>query len=331
MQTEPTWQQHLAQAIRCPQQLAKRLQLSPDWAQQVQAACRAFELKVPEPYCQRIEPGNPDDPLLLQVLPQAQEMIEQPGYSQDPVGDQAANPLPGLLHKYQGRVLLTLTGSCSINCRYCFRRHFPYQDNNPRADQLTAIEHYLRQDASIDEVILSGGEPLLMKDEPLQALFERLAAIPHLRRLRIHTRLPIAIPQRVQPSLIRALQATRLHTIVVIHCNHPHEIDTEVSHALQQLHHSGSWCLNQSVLLKGINDNVETLVALSQALMASRVQPYYLHLLDRVQGAAHFEVDRPRAVALHTAMQAHLPGYAVPQLVTEQAGQPAKTRVATNA
>ena len=327
MSHELTWNQHLAQAISCPYQLAKRCQLSTEWADSVQSACQAFPLKVPEPYCQRIQPGNPDDPLLLQVLPQAQEMIEQPGYSQDPVGDQAANPLPGLLHKYQGRVLLTLTGSCSINCRYCFRRHFPYQDNNPRADHLEAIEQYIRHDNSIHEVILSGGEPLLMKDEPLQALFERFAAIPQVQRLRIHTRLPIAIPQRVQPSLIAALQATRLQSIVVVHCNHPQEIDAQVSEALQQLHRSGSWCLNQSVLLKGVNDQVETLVALSEALMAARVQPYYLHLLDRVQGAAHFDIDQQHAIALHTAMQAHLPGYAVPQLVVEQAGQPSKTRV----
>ncbi len=327
MTMELTWNQHLSQAIRCPYQLAQRLQLSRKWADSVQSACQAFPLKVPEPYCQRIELGNAKDPLLLQVLPQAQEMIEQPGYSQDPVGDQAANPLPGLLHKYHGRVLLTLTGSCSINCRYCFRRHFPYQDNNPQADQLTAIEHYIRQDASIQEVILSGGEPLLMKDKPLKALFERFASIPHVQRIRIHTRLPIAIPQRVQPSFIEALQATRLHTIIVLHCNHPREIDTDVANALHALHQSGSWCFNQSVLLKGVNDDVDTLVALSEVLMAARVQPYYLHLLDRVHGAAHFDIDTEQAITLHTAMQARLPGYGVPQLVVEQAGEPAKVRV----
>lgn len=323
--TKPTWNTLLANAITDPTVLAERLQLDQHWARQAQAACQDFALRVPEPFLLRMERGNPNDPLLLQVLPLSQELDPQPGYSTDPLQESDCNPVPGLLHKYHGRVLLTLASACSINCRYCFRRHFPYHVNNPRTDQWDAIIEYINNDSSIHEVLLSGGEPLLLKDDLLTGLYKRLANIQHVKRVRIHTRMPIAIPQRVTPEFIQAITSTRLQTLMVIHCNHAQEIDSDVIDVLQQLRHAGITLLNQSVILRGVNDDPTTLLNLCHTLIDHHVIPYYCHRLDAVQGAAHFHVSDEALKKLKIYLQHHLPGYAVPKFVVEVAGEKSKS------
>jgi len=265
--------------------------------------------------------GDAGDPLLKQVLPLADELTSPPNYSADPVGDAAACQSPGLLHKYHGRALLLTTGACAVHCRYCFRRAYPYSDS-PRApaDWQPAIDR-LAADPTIDEAILSGGDPLTLVDSQLAELAQRLARVPHLARLRIHTRLPIMIPQRVTDELLGWLRGTRLAPIFVIHANHPQEIDDEVAAALARLIDAGIPVLNQAVLLRGVNDNEEALIGLCRRLIDLRVMPYYLHQLDRVSGAAHFEVAIRRGLELIAALRRALPGYAVPRYVQEVAGE----------
>jgi EF-P beta-lysylation protein EpmB len=283
-----------------------------------------FALRVPRGFIARMAKGDPADALLRQVLPVAREDVPQPGFTADPVGDRAAVRAPGLLHKYHGRVLLNLTPACAIHCRYCFRREFPYAEAGHGRGTWGAALAYIRADASIHEVILSGGDPLALADSRLAALVGGLAEIPHLRRLRLHTRLPVVLPERVDADLLGWLGATRLSPVVVVHANHPNELDHPVTAALQGLRRAGAAVLNQSVLLRGVNDAAPTLAALSEALFAAGALPYYLHMLDRVRGAAHFEVDRERALALHAALRARLPGYLVPRLVRETAGEASK-------
>lgn len=232
--------------------------------------------------------------------------------------------MPGLLHKYHGRVLLTFVGTCGINCRFCFRRHFPYEDNNPGSAGWQEIFNYIANDATITEVILSGGDPLVANDTTLQNFITRLATIAHVKRLRIHSRMPIVLPERMSPELINVLTQTRLKTILVTHCNHPNEIDATVKQAMHHLATAGIVLFNQSVLLKGINDNVEILAELSEQLFAAGIQPYYLHALDKVQGTAHFDLPYQTALDLHWQLAQRLPGYLVPKLVCEQPGVPAK-------
>ncbi len=319
-----SWQQLQASAIRDPAILLARLQLPMEWLPAARLAAEQFALRVPEPFLARIQPGDPNDPLLRQVLPLAIEMEQIPGFVADPVGDQAAMVEPGILQKYAGRVLLVATGACAVHCRYCFRRHFPYtQANASTAHWQTALT-VIAADSSIKEVILSGGDPLSLSDDRLNELIQALLAIPHVQRLRLHTRLPVVIPQRITPALLNMLSHTRLQTIMVIHANHPNEIDATLRSALTSLRHSGVTLLNQSVLLRGINDDVATLVSLSEALFACGVLPYYLHQLDKVQGAAHFEVDADTARTLHAAVRDCLPGYLVPRLVKEIPGMAAK-------
>jgi EF-P beta-lysylation protein EpmB len=248
-----------------------------------------------------------------------------PGYGRDPVGDLSAMTAPGLLHKYQRRVLLTTTGACAIHCRYCFRRHFPYADANPAAEGWRDALGAIAADASIDEVILSGGDPLTLSDARLAELAARLADIPHVRRLRIHTRLPIVLPERITDELCRLLGSTRFQSVVVVHANHANEVDQTVVSALQRLRATGTTLLNQSVLLKGVNDDVDALCALSETLFAAGALPYYLHVLDKVEGAAHFDLDEMTARGLWEQMAARLPGYLVPRLVREEPGTAAKT------
>ncbi len=269
--------------------------------------------------------GDIDDPLLRQVLPLAEEEAEVPGFIGDPVGDLAAAAVPGVLHKYRGRVLLVTTGACAVHCRYCFRRHFPYADSNPSVQQWQGALEYIHGHSDITEVILSGGDPLAFSDSRLADLVEQVAAIPHVKRLRIHTRLPIVLPSRVDKNLLAWLQRTRLQKVVVVHANHANEIDEEVRAAMRKLRDAGTMLLNQSVLLKGVNDSAEELADLSERLFEAGILPYYLHLLDRVQGAAHFEVDRARALWLMQVLRARLPGYLVPRLVREQPGADSKT------
>jgi EF-P beta-lysylation protein EpmB len=270
---------------------------------------------------------DPHDPLLRQVLPLADECLASEGYGDDPVGDLNAMVVPGLLHKYEGRVLLTATGACAVHCRYCFRRHFPYADANPLADQWRQSLDYIAGDESITEVILSGGDPLSLSDRRLAELVRRLDAIEHLRRLRLHTRLPIVLPERVNDEMLDWLGATRLKTAIVVHANHANEIDASVVAALKRLKASGTALLNQSVLLRGVNDSAEALMDLSEKLFDAGVLPYYLHLLDKVQGAAHFAVRESDAQQLMAEIGRQLPGYLLPRLVREIPGAPGKIAV----
>jgi EF-P beta-lysylation protein EpmB len=265
--------------------------------------------------------GDPADPLLRQVLPLADELSVQPGFTADAVGDSAALLSPGLLQKYHGRALLITTGACAIHCRYCFRREYPYSDSpKSPADWQPALDR-IAADTTIDEVILSGGDPLTLTDHHLADLATRIAAIPHVQRLRIHTRLPIIIPSRVTPELVAWLRGTRLTPIFVIHANHAHEFDDATAAALARLADSGVPLLNQSVLLRGINDTAAALINLSRRLINLRVIPYYLHQLDRVRGAAHFDVPVCLGLSLIEEMRRHLPGYSVPRYVQEVAGE----------
>lgn len=319
------WQSLLQTAISDPATLCQRLLLSPDQAEAIQRACQSFPLRVPEPYLQRIEVGNPLDPLLLQVLPQTAELLEQPGFVSDPLDEINSNPVPGLVHKYRSRVLLISTSLCAVHCRYCFRREFPYQDNrNSRLDWQQAL-HYIRQHDELNEVILSGGDPLSLPDRQLAWLVAQIATIPHITRLRLHTRLPIVIPQRITRTLLDSLTATRLQTVMVLHSNHPHEIDAAVAEAITTLQRAGITTLNQSVLLARINDDATVLAALSERLFAAGCLPYYLHALDKVRGSHHFAVDDERATGIHRELQAQLPGFLVPRLVREHAGEPSKS------
>ncbi len=319
------WQSLLRSAISDPAVLCQRLSLSVDQSDAIFQACRDFPLRVPEPYLQRIESSNPTDPLLLQVLPQSAELLEQPGYSGDPLDEQAHNPVPGLIHKYASRVLLISTSLCAVHCRYCFRREFPYQDNrNSRLDWQQALT-YIRQHTKLNEVILSGGDPLTLPDKQLAWLTEQIANIPHITRLRLHTRLPVVIPQRITPALLHTLTNSRLQPIVVLHCNHPNEIDAAVAQSIQALKQAGITALNQSVLLAHINNSATTLAALSERLFAVGCLPYYLHVLDKVKGSQHFAVDDAVAKTLHHELQALLPGFLVPRLVRENAGHTSKS------
>ncbi|HEY5718388.1 MAG TPA: EF-P beta-lysylation protein EpmB [Motiliproteus sp.] len=319
-----SWQQQLRDAITDPRELIQQLQLPLNLLDGIAAAQASFSLRVPQAYLQRMRLGDPTDPLLLQVLPQAREMNPVPGYSHDPLGEAAANPLEGVIHKYQGRLLLIVSGGCAINCRYCFRRHFPYADNQLGGETWQRVLDYLRADSEVSEVILSGGDPLATTDKRLAEMLRDLEQIPHLQRLRIHTRLPVVIPDRVTPALTTLLAQTRLRTVLVTHINHPNELDDSVGDALQRLHQSGTLLLNQSVLLRGVNDDLSTLKTLSETLFAHQVLPYYLFLLDPVAGSAHFDLGVEESQQLAGQLAAQLPGYLVPQLVREQAGALAK-------
>jgi EF-P beta-lysylation protein EpmB len=324
-QSADDWQAQLRNVITSRRELLDTLELSADVVGFSGGACEDFPLKVPRSFVQRMRRGDPRDPLLLQVLSSTQEMADTAGYSSDPVGERgAANPRRGIMHKYHGRVLLIVSGGCAVNCRYCFRRHFPYNENQNSRQQWHEALDYIRTDNSIEEVILSGGDPLVATDEQLQQLVEQIAGIGHVQRLRIHSRLPVVIPARVTDNLLDAITHARLQTIMVIHCNHAREIDESVAVALAALRRRDITLLNQAVLLAGINDSLEVQLSLCQRLFATGTLPYYLHLLDKVQGAAHFDVPEERARQLISGVSAALPGYLVPKLVREVAGAPAK-------
>ncbi len=321
------WQTEMAEAVRDPRELLALLELDPAWLEPARRAAATFPLRVPRAFLARMAKGDPSDPLLRQVLPLGEELQEVPGYSQDPVGDMPSLAARGLLHKYRGRVLLITTGACGVHCRYCFRRHFPYSEETARADEWREALDYLKGDSSINEVILSGGDPLSLSDERLGGLVRSLEAIPHIRRLRLHTRQPVVLPSRVDDALLGWLAACRLQKVVVLHTNHARELDAAVREACGKLHDAGATLLNQTVLLRGVNDSAETLAELSEALFAAGVLPYYLNLLDPVAGAAHFDVPEAEAVSLMTALRACLPGYLVPRLVREVPGAPSKMPV----
>lgn len=322
------WQQALASAFGSAAELLDFLGLAPQAVGTSAAAAATFPVRVPRGFAARMRPGDPADPLLRQVLPVGAEMVATPGYVADPVGDLAALRSPGLIHKYAGRVLMVATGACAVHCRYCFRREFPYAEHAQGAAQLRANLAAIAADPTVTEVILSGGDPLLRTDDWLAGTLAALAAIPHLRRVRIHTRVPVVLPERVDSGLAAVLAASRLPLTVVLHCNHPREIDAAVGAACAALRATGATLLNQSVLLRGVNDAAGVLAELAEALFAAGVLPYYLHQLDRVSGTAHFAVGDAEALALAAALAARLPGYLVPRLVREVPGAAAKLPVA---
>lgn len=322
------WQPYIKSAIRSAEALLKAVDLE-SAIEDLPPEARAFATFVPQPYLDRIEKGNLSDPLLRQVLPQSAEGHSPEHFLADPLGEQAATVKDGLIQKYNKRVLVIASAVCAINCRYCFRRHFPYETAALGSSRWQEIIAAIQSDASLNEVILSGGDPLTITDEKLQEIFELIADVKHIERIRIHTRLPIVIPQRVTDEFLAVMQKFResragRQVIVVVHANHANELDDQVCQSLRRLGESASQVLNQSVLLAKVNDNVDALVDLSQRLLAANVIPYYLHQLDPILGAAHFEVPIERGVELITAMRAQLPGFAVPRYVQELAGEPAK-------
>jgi len=321
----PAWQRALQDAVTDPAELLGLLGLGPQWLEPARAAARRFPLKVPRGFVARMRRGDPRDPLLLQVLPLGAELDEVPGYLADPVRDLAAKAGPGVLHKYEGRALLVTTGACAVHCRYCFRRHFPYDDQNASREGFGPALDVIRSDTSIGEVILSGGDPLTLSERRLAMLFDGLRAIPHVRRLRLHTRLPVVLPERIDRAFLEAWADVPLQKVLVVHANHAREIDDSVRAAIAGLRATQTTVLNQAVLLRGVNDNVADLVELSETLFTAGVLPYYLHVLDRVAGAAHFDLPVERAQRLVADIATLLPGYLVPRLVREEPGAPAKT------
>jgi len=315
---EHGWQAELRAASLDASELLETLGLPADLA----VPTDGFPLRVPAGFVARMRPGDPHDPLLRQVLPAAAEHAQVPGFCSDPCGDLDAIAAPGLLQKYRGRALLVTTGACAVHCRYCFRRGFPYADQadvDPErlANSLAAL-------SDVDELILSGGDPLTLSDRRLAALITAAESVPRLCRLRLHTRVPVVLPARITETLCARLEASRLDVVVVIHANHPNELDDAVVAALTQLRAHGATLLNQAVLLRGINDDVESLATLSTRLFAAGVLPYYLHMLDRAAGTAHFDVPASRARVLHRTLAARLPGYLVPRLVREVPGADSK-------
>ena len=321
------WQKVLQQASSSPEELLNKLNIE-DPSLFSRQANKDFPLRVPAGFINRMNQSDPDDPLFKQVWPSVAEQNEEAGFIEDPLNEVNRQVSPGLLHKYPGRVLLVLTGACAIHCRYCFRRHFPYSDSNPSGENLNKAIEYIQNETSVTEVILSGGDPLSVSDERLSDLISRLDEIPHLKRLRIHTRFPVVVPERINDACLEWLTKTRLQIAIVLHVNHANELDKSVEQAILKLRDHNIPLFNQSVLLKGINDSTQALVALSETLFSYGIIPYYLHLLDPVSGASHFEVDESRARSLMSEIQKSLPGYLVPKLVREDADTPHKTIIA---
>jgi len=318
------WQQLWREAVRDPRELLALLGLEDAGLAISDEAAAQFPLRVPRGFVARMRHGDPNDPLLRQVLPLDAEMQPMPGFSLDAVGDGAAKAGNGVIRKYRGRALLVTTGSCAIHCRYCFRRHFPYAEETAAAGGWREAVALIAQDRSIDEVILSGGDPWSLATPKLAELTDALAGIAHLKRLRVHTRLPVVLPERVDDALLGWLRSLPWPVTVVLHANHANEFDADVDAALARLRSTGATLLNQAVLLRGVNDSVDALAELSERGLAAGVLPYYLHQLDRVQGSAHFEISDEAALRLHRELAARLSGYLVPRLVREVAGDPGK-------
>lgn len=318
------WQQALRQAVREPAELLQLLGLESVALQVSSQAAAQFPLRVPRGFIARMRHGDAHDPLLRQVLPLDAELRVLPGFGLDAVGDAAARSATGVIQKYDGRALLVATGSCAIHCRYCFRRHFPYGEETAARDHWAQAIARIGADDTIDEVILSGGDPLSLSTPKLAELTDALVTVPHLKRLRIHSRLPLVLPERVDAALLQWLSALPWPVTVVVHANHANEFDARVDAALAALRGAGALLLNQAVLLRGVNDSVQALADLSTRGLAAGVLPYYLHQLDRVQGVAHFEVDDATALALHAQLAARLSGYLVPRLVREIPGDTGK-------
>jgi len=329
LSTPPIWQQSLAKAFRNVADLLAYLDINIDDLSEYQQAHGLFPLLVTQHYADLIRKGDLNDPLLRQVLPSPDELNVVNGYLSDPVGDMKASVSPGLLHKYHGRALMITTGACAIHCRYCFRREFPYSNNSTQRSFIQSTIDYLESNDEVNEVILSGGDPLTLSDQRLRELIENIANIKHIQRLRIHSRLPIVLPKRITDELLDLLANNRLQVIMVVHANHPNEISGDVKKAFHKMQTSGIRLLNQTVLLKGINDDSNTLADLSNVLFDHHVLPYYLHTLDKVNGAAHFDIPLEQALALHKTLQQSLSGYLVPKLVREIEGEKSKTLLIT--
>lgn len=321
------WQHQLAEAFSSVDALCRHLELDPS-SLPLLPDFKDFPLRVPKDFVARMETGNPDDPLLRQVIPLQQELHHSADFLLDPVGDLNAVTESGVIHKYHGRVLLITTGACAVHCRYCFRRHFPYGDLQLSQQKISQALAYIGERQNISEVILSGGDPLLLSDDKLSSLFQQLAEIAHVRRIRIHSRIPVVLPARITPELTAILTNQPQPVTLVLHCNHPNELSSTVAEACQRLKNRQIVLLNQSVLLKGINDDGQTLIDLNEKLFEFGILPYYLHCLDRASGVAHFEVAETQAQQLISVLQKQLPGYLVPKLVREQAGAAYKIRIA---
>ncbi len=321
------WQDELKDLVQDPATLLRELQLDPALLEPAMRASSQFPLRATRSYVSRIRKGDPQDPLLLQILPLGAELEMRDGFERDPLQEQRFNPVPGLVHKYRSRALLIAATQCAINCRYCFRRHFPYGDNQLSRPEWQRALDYLRQAKEVNEVILSGGDPLSLGDKQLAWLAQEIAGIEHVKRLRIHTRYPVILPSRITDTLLDNLTSTRLKVVMVLHCNHPQEIDCAVTKAINALLDRRLTLLNQTVLLKNINDNSRILATLSETLFDAGVMPYYLHLLDKVEGSAHFAVDDLTARKLYGDLLTLLPGYLVPKLVRETPHEGSKTPV----
>ena len=323
---EQNWQTQLSDLITDPLELLEILKLAPD--QLLSGAILAseqFKLRVPRAFANKIEKSNIFDPLLLQVLPHHLELEDHADFVTDPLGEEQANQQPGVLHKYKSRFLLTLTGACAVHCRYCFRRHFPYQENLPKNDDWINIKNYIETQSDINEVILSGGDPLTLSNRKLKLWIDRLETVNQLKYLRVHSRVPIVIPNRIDDELISIFKNSRLRIILVVHSNHANELDDFTCAKINSLVKENITVLNQAVLLKGVNDSVQALCNLSYRLFDAGIMPYYLHVLDKVKGAHHFDLNPKVIDQIYKDVLANLPGYLVPKLVREIAGEQNKT------
>ncbi|WDE10997.1 EF-P beta-lysylation protein EpmB [Thalassomonas haliotis] len=325
-QLHTSWQKELANVVTDPKTLLEMLDIAPQAYQDHFKARKLFPVRVPRPFIKRMKKGDINDPLLAQVMPLSDEFDLSDGYLSDPLQEHDT-VAEGLLHKYRNRVLMIVKAGCAVNCRYCFRRHFPYSDNSPNKARWQQALDYIAGHEQISEVIFSGGDPLMASDEHLAWLVEKIEAIPHVKRLRLHSRLPVVIPQRITPALVDLLANTRLKATIVFHINHANEIDESFVAAVESLRAARIPLFNQSVLLKGVNDNSELLCQLSEVLFDNGIQPYYLHMFDPVQGAAHFDVKEKQAVQIINEMLAALPGFLMPKLVREIAGEANKTPI----
>ena len=323
---EHNWQKELAGSFTDPAKLLQHLGLDEEkYAQHIKAR-RLFPMRVPRHFADLMEKGNPNDPLFLQVMPLSDEFLTSPGYSEDPL-EEHDTAGKGILHKYDSRVLLMVRTGCAVNCRYCFRRHFPYADNAVSKHQWEEVLQYIQAHDNINEVIFSGGDPLMAKDDHLAWLANEIASINHVKRLRIHTRLPVVLPERINNAFVNWFTALPIQKVLVLHANHANEMSEALKSRLITLREKGVTLLNQSVLLKGVNDSCEAISDLSEALFEASVLPYYLHVLDKVQGASHFYVSDDEGRHIMEEAIKRLPGFLVPKLVREIGGQPGKTPI----
>jgi EF-P beta-lysylation protein EpmB len=322
-----SWQEQLAQAIRDPNELLEYVGLVANSIGYSNTAMEQFPIRVPHVFANRIRHNDPNDPILRQVFPYIDEESEVSGFINDPLAESDVQPSHGLLQKYKSRVLSITTAACAIHCRYCFRRHFPYQESTASSQHWNAALEYIKNDNSINEVILSGGDPLTLSDRRLTEICTSLSQIDHIKRIRFHTRLPVVLPARITTTLLQQITNNHKSILFVIHTNHANELDDDVAKAISLLQRFGILVLNQSVLLKGVNDSVEALIMLSERLVENNVIPYYLHILDPVAGAAHYDVTIEKARELVKFMQANCSGYLVPKLVKEEIGGVSKTQI----